>query len=56
MMKCKHDICLNKKINTPTIRKCWLKRKTITQSLNKGIYYNITIVRYSESESVSHIE
>ena len=47
MMRCKHDICLNKKFNLTKIGNCWLQRKNITQSSNKGLYNSPTIVRYT---------
>ena len=51
MMQCKHDICLNKKINLAKIRKCWLKRKNIAQLSNKGLYNSPIIIRYNTMET-----
>ena len=46
MMKCKHDIYVNNFFDINKIRKCWLKRKNISQSSNKGNYNSPTIIKY----------
>ena len=44
MMQCKHDIYVNHYFDISKIRKCWLKRKNISQSSNKGNYNSPTII------------
>ena len=46
MMQCKHDIYVNHYFDISKIRKCWLKRKNISQSSNKGNYNSPTIIKY----------
>ena len=51
MIQYKHDTCVNHKFDISEIRKCWWKRKHISQSLHKGNYNSPTIIKISVNDN-----